>query len=163
MRKLAVVALTFALAGGMAACGGEATVDNQGAPSTTVSPLTRDSSSSSSVSATSSGTNTSRAQEPSTASGGSDRGAREVERIPDDQSRPQQEQKLLSTLKNEGVDVSTLEDTIVATAQTYCQDGEQSHTLIKAIAGQLVEQHRTDKSVDEVAAMIEKAAKNAYC
>lgn len=46
-----------------------------------------------------------------------------------------------------------------------CGDGGNALTAatLPAVAGQLVEQGRTDKTVDEVAALIESAAKNTYC
>lgn len=165
MRRLLTALCGVALAGGLVACGGDATVDNNGAPSS-VAPLTRenreDGASETSSSATSTSSSvSSAAREPS--QGGEDRGAREVQGAPQQQNRSAEEQKFIDDLTREGLDVNELEDTIVASAQNLCANPEQAGTLINAVAGQLVEQGRTDKSVEDVAALIENTAKKAYC
>ncbi|MCF4007333.1 DUF732 domain-containing protein [Corynebacterium uropygiale] len=163
MRRLLTALCGVALAGGLVACGGDATVDNAGAPSS-VAPLTRENTKESSTESSSDSTSSSLpapAREPS--QGGEDRGAREVQNAPEAQHRTEEERQFLDALTKEGLDVKDLEDTLVASAQNVCGNPEQSGTLINAVAGQLVEQQRTSKSVEDVASLIEKTAQKAYC
>lgn len=95
-----------------------------------------------------------------------DQGAREIDEIPDSGSpRTPADVQYLGDISDEDIDVEGVEDQLIGTAATVCDggDGDLARSTLPAVAGQLIEQGRTDKSVDDVAAIIEAAAKNAYC
>ena len=68
-------------------------------------------------------------------------------------------------IADEGIDVEGVESQLIGTAAIVCNDddSEFGRAPVPAVAGQLVSQGRTDKSVEDVTAIIEAAAKNAYC
>lgn len=161
--------LAAALAGALTltACG-EATVENDPATATSVAPLERAPREGASTAA-------SESDEPTTTrpSAGrpadpqpQDQGAREVEEVPEQEvPRSAEDVTFLGDLSDEGIDVKGVEDQLIGTAATVCGGGDNGLTAatLPAVAGQLVEQGRTDKSADEVVSIIETAAKNTYC
>lgn len=170
MRIAAKTGLLAAVLGGaltLGACG-EATVEDDPATATSVAPLERAPRESASESASTEASESAEATtaRPSAEPQPQDQGAREVEEIPEQEvPRSEEDVTFLGDLTDEGIDVAGVEDQLIGTASTVCGgdgNGLTSATL-PAVAGQLVEQGRTDKSVDEVAAIVEAAAKNAYC
>lgn len=95
-----------------------------------------------------------------------DQGAREVDEIPEpEMPRTPEDIHFLGELTDEGIDVEGVESQLIGTAAIVCNDddSEFGRATVPAVAGQLVSQGRTDKSVEDVTAIIEAAAKNAYC
>ncbi|QGU05716.1 DUF732 domain-containing protein [Corynebacterium comes] len=161
--------LVIALTGGLTltACGG-ATVENDPTTATTVAPLERSPKESASTTASESEepTTTQRSAQRPADPQPQDQGAREVDEIPDQEvPRSTEDVTFLGDLSDDGIDIDGVEDQLIGTAGTVCGDGGNDLTsaTLPAVAGQLVEQGRTDKPVDEVAALIDSAAKNAYC
>jgi len=98
--------------------------------------------------------------------GPQDQGAREIDEIPEPgMPRTPEDVQFLGELTDEGIDVEGVESQLIGTAAIVCSDDESefSRATVPAVAGQLVEQDRTEKSVEDVTAIIEAAAKNAYC
>jgi hypothetical protein len=160
--------LTAALTGALTltACGG-ATVENDPTTATSVAPLERaprtDASETTSEAGETTGRPTAgRPVEPQP----QDQGAREVDEVPEQQTpRSAEDVTFLGDLTDEGIDIEGVEDQLIGTASTVCGGGDDDLTTatLPAVAGQLVEQGRTDLPVEEVAALVEAAATNAYC
>jgi hypothetical protein len=160
--------LAAALAGvlTLTACGG-ATVEDEPATATSVAPLERAPKTTSAAASESEETTTTqrtpvRPADPQP----QDQGAREVDEIPPQEvPRSPEDVAFLGDLSDEGIDIDGVEDQLIGTAATVCGDGGNALTAatLPAVAGQLVEQGRTDRTVDEVAALVESAAKNTYC
>lgn len=95
-----------------------------------------------------------------------DQGAREIDEIPEAEiARTPEDIHFLGELSDEGIDIEGVESQLIGTASIVCSDdaGEFGRATVSAVAGQLVNQDRTDKSVEDVTAIIEAGAKNAYC
>lgn len=158
---LLVAVLTGALT--LSACG-EATVEND-PTATSVAPLERAPRESTSETTTESERPTPPRQRPADPQP-QDQGAREVDEIPAQEvPRSPEDVTFLGDLTDEDVDVEGVEDQLIGTAATVCGGGDNDLTTatLPAVAGQLVEQGRSDLPVDEVATLIESAARNAYC
>lgn len=160
-RRLAgAFVLTGALA--LTACGGSTvTSEDVDSSSTSVAPLDHGSSTASS-SATSS---SSRATSSNASSAQpQDEGAREISSIPSAEPAldPTQE-KFIKGLTDDGIKVDGIEGQLVGAAQTVCSDDPLASVTAGAVAGQLIEQGRTDRPVDEVTRTLETAARDAYC
>ncbi|WP_245616227.1 hypothetical protein [Corynebacterium doosanense] len=157
-RRLAgALVLTGALA--LTACGGSTvTSDDVDSSSTSVAPLDRGSSSASSSPSTSSSRAASSSAQPQ------DEGAREISSIPSAEPAvdPTQE-KYISGLAEDGINVEGIEAQLVGTAQTVCSDDPLASVTAGAVAGQLIEQGRTDRPVEEVTRAIETSARDNYC
>lgn len=107
-----------------------------------------------------------RTPEPRPAPQPQDQGAREIDEIPaPEMPRSPEDVRYLGALTDEEIDIEGVEEQLIGTAATVCEGGDSdfARSTLPAVAGQLIEQGRTDKSVDDVAALIEDAARNAYC
>ena len=162
MRKVAFCFATAATAVAVAACGG-ATVDSDDVTDTpTVA----------SEAETESETETTETPETSEAPSSSavvssqskrvdDQPAREVTDVPQQASAfSPQEEAYLATLRESGVNVDGIEDQLTATGATVCADNLITRD---AVAGQLVEQRRTDMDAAGVAALISDTARANLC
>lgn len=166
MRKTVCITALAATALTLGACGGGATVDNgSGAPST-VAPLAKPSktaTATSEVASTSARpTSTSQPGGGAAAPAPRDEAVQEVSSLPTAQARPAKEQKYLDELSKQGIKVEGVEDQMVSVASGVCVK-EEGNTTVGAVAGQLVEQHRTDKKPEDIAGILVKSAKEAYC
>ena len=115
------------------------------------------------TSATESGTAS--ATESATASssrnGAGDQPARDVETVPTQvPSYAPEEQAFLDHLRQNGVNVDGLEDQLTATGFTVCDDDTITRD---AVAGQLVEQRRTDMDAGTVATLLSDTARANLC
>ena len=159
MRKVAFCFATAAAAVAVAACGG-ATVDSDDVTETptVVSETTEaETSETTEVSET---TETS-AVVPSQSKRVDDQPAREVTDVPQQASAfSPQEEAYLATLRESGVNVDGIEDQLTATGATVCADDLITRD---AVAGQLVEQRRTDMDAAGVAALISDTARANLC
>lgn len=175
MRKLALVGAVLCL--GLAGCD-SATVDSDSGNDTSVAPLSREKTSEESTtsSSESASSSASSSQEPSeskddskdsaeprngsgSANSPEDRGAREISEIPSAQL-PKEESAYLDSLKDAGVNVNGVEDQLLGAGQGACGEDE---ITIPAVAGQLIEQQRSDKDFDELTKLLQDNARSALC
>ena len=153
MRKIAGCLATIASAAALAGCGG-ATVDSddvtETATATSTSETTETAASSTVV------------ERSSSAGGGaSDQPAREVTEVPQQASAfTPAEEAYLAGLRENGVNIDGVEDQLTATGATVCEDDLITRD---AVAGQLVEQRRTDMDAAGVATLIDDTARANLC
>jgi len=168
-KATALVAVTAAGLG-LAGCGGE-TVDSSdvtksSAPTSATSGPSSASSAQTTASSTATSTSsvvaTSTVTQPSAAPApGAEQPAREVTSMPEQASHySADEQKFLDDVRNKGVNVNGVEDQLTATGRSVC-DGT---TFTRdAVAGQLVEQRRTDLDPAAAAQLIDETAHARLC
>lgn len=180
---MANLSRTFALACAagltvtLSACG-SATVEsssNSGVP-TSVAPLERDTKASgTSASAEASATGTeatgaATATKPQTASEAAsasaakqDSGAKEekLTALPTPNSVTKADEPYLDALRNAGINVEGVEDQLISAGHAACRPEDK--VTVPAVAGQLLEQHRTDIAHELVSALIVENAQRAYC
>lgn len=154
MRKIAGCLATIASVAALAGCGG-ATVDSddvtETATATSTSETTETASSSTTVAVRSS----------SASSGAADQPAREVTEVPQQASAfTPAEEAYLAGLRENGVNIDGVEDQLTATGATVCADDLITRD---AVAGQLVEQRRTDMDAAGVATLIDDTARANLC
>lgn len=165
---LLVAALVGALT--LTACG-DATVDNDTVTETSVAPLERAPKKSTSAEEAAA---TETTEEEGTAARRprpaepqpQDQAAREVDEVPEATlPRTPEDVHYLGEISDSDIDIDGVEDQLIGTASTVCGGGESelNRATLPAVAGQLIEQGRTDKSVEEVVEIIETAATDAYC
>lgn len=153
MRKIAGCLATIASVAALAGCGG-ATVDSddvtETATATSTSETTETVSSSTAVERSS-----------SASSGAADQPAREVTEVPQQASAfTPAEEAYLAGLRENGVNIDGVEDQLTATGATVCEDDLITRD---AVAGQLVEQRRTDMDAAGVATLIDDTARANLC
>ena len=153
MRKIAGCLATIASAAALAGCGG-ATVDSddvtETATATSTSETTETASSTAAVERSS-----------SASSGAADQPAREVTEVPQQASAfTPAEEAYLAGLRENGVNIDGVEDQLTATGATVCEDDLITRD---AVAGQLVEQRRTDMDAAGVATLIDDTARANLC
>lgn len=90
-----------------------------------------------------------------------DQGAQEIEEIPDAPPREEGEQELLDAMGEAGINVGGVEDQLITAARAACNQEDQ--VTVQAIAGQLIEQGRTELAIGEVVTLIEDTARTGYC
>ena len=162
MRKVAFCFATAATAVAVAACGG-ATVDSDDVTDT---PTVASEAETASETETTETTETSAAPSSSAVVSSQskrvdDQPAREVTDVPQQASAfSPQEEAYLATLRESGVNVDGIEDQLTATGATVCADNLITRD---AVAGQLVEQRRTDMDAASVAALISDTARANLC
>ena len=156
-RPAAAVGAAVMLAAGALLSGcGSATVEEGEAADTSVAPLERSSAASGESSA-------SKASESSASASGSasaertpgeepeDRGAREISEIPAPAPEQGPDQDFLAAVAEKGVNVDGVEDQVVGAVQASCQGDS---VTVPAVAGQLIEQGRTELSHEELVRLI---------
>ena len=153
MRKIAGFLATIASVAALAGCGG-ATVDSddvtETATATSTSETTETVSSSTAVERSS-----------SVSGGAADQPAREVTEVPQQASAfTPAEEAYLAGLRENGVNIDGVEDQLTATGATVCEDDLITRD---AVAGQLVEQRRTDMDAAGVATLIDDTARANLC
>ena len=162
MRKVAFCFAPAATAVAVAACGG-ATVDSDDVTDT---PTVASEAETESETETTETTETSEAPSSSAVVSSQskrvdDQPAREVTDVPQQASAfSPQEEAYLATLRESGVNVDGIEDQLTATGATVCADNLITRD---AVAGQLVEQRRTDMDAAGVAALISDSARANLC
>lgn len=161
MRKVAFCFATAAAAVAVAACGG-ATVDSDDVTETpTVVSETTETETEPSETTEASETAETSAVVSSQSKRVDDQPAREVTEVPQQASAfTPQEEAYLATLRESGVNVDGIEDQLTATGATVCADNLITRD---AVAGQLVEQRRTDMDAAGVAALISDTARANLC
>lgn len=164
MRRFALCLTTITCTAALTACGG-ATVDSEDVTETAATSATETATSateSGTASATESATASSAAAPGSSSrNGAGDQPAREVETVPTQvPSYAPEEQAFLDHLRQNGVNVEGLEDQLTATGFTVCDDDTITRD---AVAGQLVEQRRTDMDAGTVATLLSDTARANLC
>ena len=164
MSKFALCLTTITCTAALTACGG-ATVDSEDVTETAATSATETATSateSGTASATESATASSAAAPGSSSrNGAGDQPAREVETVPTQvPSYAPEEQAFLDHLRQNGVNVDGLEDQLTATGFTVCDDDTITRD---AVAGQLVEQRRTDMDAGTVATLLSDTARANLC
>lgn len=159
MRKLALCLTTITCAA-LTACGG-ATVDSDDLEDTEVTETTETATSTTAETSTTASAETSAAPASSASNGAGDEPAREVDSVPHQApTYSPEEQDFLDHLSQNGVNVDGLEDQLTATGFTVCDNDTITRD---AVAGQLVEQRRTDMDAAAVATLIGDTARANLC
>ena len=163
--RLTTLTLTLTLALPLAACGGSATVSETDAPATPTASAT-----SAATSATDTATGTATATSPSASAGNPapaqsagpvDKPASAIETLPEQASHfSAEEQAYLDYLSENGLNFAGVEDQLTATGHNVCADDLITRD---AVAGQLVEQRRTDMAPDALGQLIVDAARANLC
>lgn len=157
MRRFALCLTTITCTAALTACGG-ATVDSEDVTETAATSATESGTASATESATAS---SAAAPGSSSRNGAGDQPAREVETVPTQvPSYAPEEQAFLDHLRQNGVNVDGLEDQLTATGFTVCDDDTITRD---AVAGQLVEQRRTDMDAGTVATLLSDTARANLC
>lgn len=165
MRKVAFCFATAAAAVAVAACGG-ATVDSDDVTDTPTVASEAETESETETTETAETSETSEVPSSSAVVSSQskrvdDQPAREVTDVPQQASAfSPREEAYLATLRESGVNVDGIEDQLTATGATVCADNLITRD---AVAGQLVEQRRTDMDAAGVAALISDTARANLC
>nr|WP_288869666.1 hypothetical protein [uncultured Corynebacterium sp.] len=162
MRRFALCLTTITCTAALTACGG-ATVDSEDVTETAATSATETATETATESATGSAAASSAGGAPRSSSrnGAGDQPAREVETVPTQvPSYAPEEQAFLDHLRQNGVNVDGLEDQLTATGFTVCDDDTITRD---AVAGQLVEQRRTDMDAGTVATLLSDTARANLC
>ncbi|PLA12143.1 DUF732 domain-containing protein [Corynebacterium riegelii] len=159
--RLTTLTCTLILALPLAACGGSATVSKTDAPVTPTAPVTStESSAATSVTETARATSTVNPA-PAQSAGPVDKPASAIESLPQQASHfSAEEQAYLDYLSENGLNFAGVEDQLTATGHNVCADDLITRD---AVAGQLVEQRRTDMTPDALGQLIEDAARANLC
>lgn len=165
--RLTTLTCTLILALPLAACGGSATVSKT---DETVTPTASATSAATSATDTATGTATATATSPSASAGNPapaqsagpvDKPASAIETLPEQASHfSAEEQAYLDYLSENGLNVAGVEDQLTATGLNVCADDLITRD---AVAGQLVEQRRTDMAPDALGQLIVDAARANLC
>ncbi|NJJ03993.1 hypothetical protein [Corynebacterium coyleae] len=165
MRRFALCLTTITCTAALTACGG-ATVDSDDVTETAATSATETATETATESGTASATESATASSAaapgsSSRNGAGDQPAREVETVPTQvPSYAPEEQAFLDHLRQNGVNVDGLEDQLTATGFTVCDDDTITRD---AVAGQLVEQRRTDMDAGTVATLLSDTARANLC
>lgn len=163
MRKTLLATMALAASVTLAACGG-ATVDSEDVTATPSAPAENtatESSAESSTESSSSSTSSSSSAAPSASEQPEDIGAREVEEVPEPPAQyAQEEQAFLDEITGASVNVDSVEDQLIGTAQTICSGDTVTRDVV---VGQLIEQERTDMNAEELSTLLDEAAQDNLC
>lgn len=170
--KFSIAAVVVASSAVLAACGG-ATVENS-PTETSIAPLTRNVAPSSEESPASSAASESRASDASAEPDAvrpdaplpQDQPAEEISEIPGNNLQLSGvDREYLDSLTADGVDVEGVEDQLIGTASIVCRgDGAPLGAATKeAVAGQLIEQGRSNMEFEALVELIDSSARKAYC
>ncbi|MEX3558705.1 hypothetical protein [Corynebacterium sp. LK2522] len=165
MRKL-IAGLAVAASLGLAACG-SATVDNdnEAAGPTSVAPLERGSeteSASASESESAESSSKPSAAAPAGDRAAEDRGAEEISEIPSPEADASAgDADFLRAVGERDIDAAGVETQLVSAAQRVCV--EEEPITLNAIAGQLIEQGRTELDYEELTRFLTDEARSVYC
>lgn len=163
--RLTTLTCTLILALPLAACGGSATVSKTDETVTPTAPVTS-TESSAATSVTETVTETARATStvnpaPAQSAGPVDKPASAIETLPEQASHfSAEEQAYLDYLSENGLNFAGVEDQLTATGHNVCADDLITRD---AVAGQLVEQRRTDMAPDALGQLIVDAARANLC
>lgn len=155
-RALCLTTATLAAAFTLTACGGSATVDSEDVTETPTTVASAPSTSeSSSTTATVTETSTRQPAAPA------DQPARELDSVPEQAERfTAEESDYLDQLRENGLNVEGVEDELTVTGHSVCANETITRDVV---AGQLVEQRRTDMTPEAVGQLLTDAARANLC
>ncbi|EEI18105.1 DUF732 domain-containing protein [Corynebacterium lipophiloflavum] len=159
MRNL-LAAAAIAAACALTACG-SSTVDSSEVTEATASSTTPAEATEATTTTATTSTTTSAAPQASAPAPGEDAPAQEVESVPEQAlAFTPEEDAYLEALRNQGINVQGVEAQLTATGVSVC-DG--STITRDAVAGQLIEQRRTELAPDAVSTLIDDSAHEHLC
>ncbi|MBA4505135.1 hypothetical protein M3A89_07610 [Corynebacterium sanguinis] len=160
MRNL-LAAAAIAAGCALTACGSSTVDSSEVTSAQTSSSMPATTTESTETTATTSTTTTSAAPRPAAPAPGADAPAQEVESVPEQgPAFTPEEDAYLEALRNQGINVQGVEAQLTATGVSVC-DGS---TIIRdAVAGQLIEQRRTELAPDAVSTLIDDSAHEHLC
>ncbi|MDK4326471.1 hypothetical protein QPX54_08145 [Corynebacterium propinquum] len=102
--------------------------------------------------------------EPAPQAGGSggsrDRGAQEIDEIPDTNNFEGDNAAFLDDVRALGVDVDGVEGQVISAGYLVCDD---QTAILQAVAGQLIGQDRTDREFEDLADNLAESARKHFC
>ena len=102
--------------------------------------------------------------EPAPQAGGSggsrDRGAQEIDEIPDTNNFEGDNAAFLDDVRALGVDVGGVEGQVISAGYLVCDD---QTAILQAVAGQLIGQDRTDREFEDLADNLAETARKHFC
>lgn len=114
----------------------------------------------SSTTAAQSGSNVEPAPQGSAGGGATDRGAQEIQEIPEASGFEGENAAFLDAVRELGVDVDGVEGQIVSAGHLVCND---QTAILYAVAGQLIGQDRTDREFEDLADTLTESARENLC
>ncbi|BAU97236.1 hypothetical protein N24_2974 [Corynebacterium suranareeae] len=166
MKRILATLAAALLSVSLAACGGVTVEgdDTTGNATGTV-PTEEQSSGSSSTERTSERSGQASQSNGSTARDGA---AEEIDGLPEATvERSAEAQAFLDELTDKNIDVSGVEDQLIATAQNYCNsENKDENVTVDAVAGQLIVQGRTsvqEEQAAEISTLLKESADRTYC
>lgn len=96
---------------------------------------------------------------PQTA-GGSDRGAQEIDEIPETNPFEGENAAFLDDVRALGVDVAGVEGQVVSAGYLVC---DEQTAILQAVAGQLIGQERTDRDFEDLVDKLTESARGRFC
>lgn len=103
--------------------------------------------------------NNNAAPAPQTA-GGSDRGAQEIDEIPETNPFEGENAAFLDDVRALGVDVAGVEGQVVSAGYLVC---DEQTAILQAVAGQLIGQERTDRDFEDLVDKLTESARGRFC
>ena len=161
MRRFGALLCFSTLACTLAACSGSATVDGEDVTPQETTSETVVASSSAEAPGEGNGASTSKRSSAPVNSGPRDQPAQEVTVAPEQTSGfTPEEETFLQQLSENGLNIEGVEDQLTATGRTVCSDDTVTRD---AVAGQLVEQRRTDMDPGALGTLIADTARANLC
>ena len=158
--KHLLAAAAIAAACALTACG-SSTVDSSEVTEATASSTTPAEATEATTTTATTSTTTSAAPQASAPAPGEDAPAQEVESVPEQAlAFTPEEDAYLEALRNQGINLQGVEAQLTATGVSVC-DG--STITRDAVAGQLIEQRRTELAPDAVSKLIDDSAHEHLC
>ncbi|MDK8578807.1 hypothetical protein QP905_10705 [Corynebacterium pseudodiphtheriticum] len=96
---------------------------------------------------------------PQTA-GGRDRGAQEIDEIPETNPFEGENAAFLDDVRALGVDVAGVEGQVVSAGYLVC---DEQTAILQAVAGQLIGQQRTDREFEDLVDKLTESARGRFC
>jgi hypothetical protein len=96
---------------------------------------------------------------PQTA-GGRDRGAQEIDEIPETNPFEGENAAFLDDVRALGVDVAGVEGQVVSAGYLVC---DEQTAILQAVAGQLIGQQRTDREFEDLVDKLTDSARGRFC
>lgn len=106
------------------------------------------------------GSNAEPAPQGSAGGGATDRGAQEIQEIPEASGFEGENAAFLDAVRELGVDVDGVEGQIVSAGHLVCND---QTAILYAVAGQLIGQDRTDREFEDLADTLTESARENLC
>ena len=100
------------------------------------------------------------APQPGGSGGSRDRGAQEIDEIPDTNNFEGDNAAFLEDVRALGVDVDGVEDQVISAGYLVC---DEQTAILQAVAGQLVGQDRTDREFEDLADNLAESARKHFC